>query len=130
MIEHLTFMAKDFKCQSCGAPLRFEPDEHGLTCEYCGSKEIIQVERKAILEHDIFSAPKFTGWDINVKAITCDSCGARTTASLKLSGNCAFCGSNFVKELETNADLIRPESLIPFVIDKDRALGLYRKWLG
>ncbi|MCK5038837.1 MAG: hypothetical protein KAS16_07030 [Thermoplasmata archaeon] len=123
-------MAKDFKCQSCGAPLRFEPDERGLKCEYCGSKEVIQVERKAILEHDIFSAPRATGWDVKVKAITCDSCGARTTADLKLSGNCAFCGSNFVKELEPDPNLIRPETLIPFAIDKDRALWLYKKWLG
>ena len=123
-------MAQDFKCQSCAAPLRFDPDERGLTCEYCGSTEVIKVEREAILEHDIFSAPRATGWDVDTKAITCDSCGATTTVGRKLAGSCAFCGSNFVREMAPNPDLIRPESLIPFHIDEDRALRLYRNWLG
>ncbi len=88
------------------------------------------VERKAILEHDLFSAPANIGWGTNTKSITCESCGAKTSADLKISGNCAFCGSNFVKELEPDPNLIRPESLIPFSIEKDNALSLFKKWLG
>ena len=69
-------MAERFQCQGCGAGLEFDPKTHGMKCDYCDSIEVIPYEQVTPEEHDIFSAPRNTGWDTEVATIKCDSCGA------------------------------------------------------
>ncbi len=123
-------MVKQFKCQGCGAFLEFDPRLQGLKCEYCGSVEAIEVEYKVAEEHDIFSVPKETGWDTVMATVQCESCGATISREKELAGECAFCNSPYVKELPATADIIRPETLIPFRIGDNTAKQIFRKWVG
>jgi hypothetical protein len=123
-------VAKQFECESCGAYLEFDPKTHSLKCDFCGSTKVIEVEHKAVEEHDFFSAPTNVGWDTKLTTIQCDSCGATTTTGIQVAGECSFCGSAYVKEIPQHPDIIRPETLVPFRVDKNGALQRYHTWIG
>lgn len=123
-------MSRQFECQSCGAYLEFDPKTQQLKCDYCDSVEIIEVEHKAIEEHDFFSAPYAYGWDAVTTTLKCDSCGATISADVKIAGNCPFCNSPYVKELPANPQIIRPETLVPFKIEENTAKQLFHDWIG
>lgn len=62
--------------------------------------------------------------------IECDNCGATTSLGIKTAGECAFCGSAYVKEIPAHPGIIRPETLIPFRVDRKKAKDLFHTWLG
>ena len=65
-----------------------------------------------------------------VDILRCSGCGAAMTYDIaKRAAACAFCGS--VLEVEHPADpLEQAQTLLPFTIDRERALAAYRSWLG
>jgi hypothetical protein len=119
-----------FECNSCGAHLEFDPKTQNMKCQFCQSEKVVPVEAQPIVEHDFYSAPKATGWDKPVVSFQCDSCGATITADVKVAGKCTYCNSPYVKEKPPRADLIRPETLVPFRIDKNNVTKLFTSWLG
>ncbi|MFO7618919.1 MAG: hypothetical protein R6W91_04620 [Thermoplasmata archaeon] len=121
---------KQFECGSCGAHLEFDPKTQNMKCEFCQSEKIVPIEHKAIIEHDFFSAPKSLGWDRPVVSMSCQSCGATISSESGVAGKCTYCGSPYVKQTPPRADLIRPETLVTFKIDKNRANDLFKHWLG
>ena len=126
--------AREFPCPSCGASLKFTPGQHALTCAYCGHVEEVPHTAEAIREYDLNDALHNrqgpSGWGRPAQEIRCQQCGAVTVFSGEQSaGACAFCGSSRVVAAEAEEDLIRPESLIAFVIDRDRAFTLFGEWL-
>lgn len=123
-------MAKRFECENCGAVVPFDAATGTMRCEYCGSVKLIEVEAKAIEEHDLFSAPSLTGWDAALKSFKCDSCGASISSAGGFAGRCPFCDSHYVKEFPTDPGIIRPESVIPFRIGGAEARRRFSKWLG
>ncbi|WP_252891533.1 hypothetical protein [Thermoclostridium stercorarium] len=46
----------------------------------------------------------------------------------RLTAECAFCGSIHIRT-QSNEDVIKPESLVPFKIDKQTAINKFRTWL-
>jgi len=119
-----------FECASCGAHLEFDPKAQAMKCQFCQSEKVVPVEHKAIVEHDFYSAPKSVGWDRQVVSFQCDSCGATITSESTVAGKCTYCNSPYVRERPAKADLIRPETLIPFRVDKNNVNTLFRNWLG
>lgn len=122
-------MVKQFVCEGCGAKLQFDADTQKLKCDYCGSDKVVMVDYEVPEEHDLFSAPKHTGWDTEVKTAVCDSCGAKLTSG-RLAGFCPFCSSAYVRELVPDPELIRPENLIPFQISKKKVMRIFKRWIG
>jgi predicted RNA-binding Zn-ribbon protein involved in translation (DUF1610 family) len=121
---------KQFECKSCGAHLEYDASEKAMKCPYCDSVEIIEIkDEKPPEEKDFFATPRNTGWDAPVKTVKCENCGATITA-IERSGECAFCNSPYVKEISPNKNIIRPENIVPFQVDKRTATGLFRDWLG
>jgi hypothetical protein len=119
-----------FKCTQCGAFLIFDAGKQVMKCNFCGSEKLIESNfEKFPEEKDFFSAPSHTGWAAEMSSIKCESCGA-TSTSIERSGVCAFCSSPYIKTIPTNTNIIRPENLIPFKIDKNRAMQLFRTWIG
>jgi predicted RNA-binding Zn-ribbon protein involved in translation (DUF1610 family) len=123
-------MHKQFECKNCGAYLEFDPKTQTLKCDFCGSTEIIEIEHKAILEHDFFAAPTSLGWDTRVHTIKCNSCGATISQAKKVAGDCAFCGSPYVKVQPQHKNIIRPETLVTFKIDEKTAKQTFHDWIG
>lgn len=137
--------AQSFPCSQCGAKLNYDAGAQAMKCPYCGHQQAIQTRpelvqhpagyvqqaqiREIPIEQGMAMAMK--GLGVQVTTISCKDCGAtvnigegeRTTA-------CAFCGSHQVLQAHTNDQAIRPESLVPFKVNKQSANDLFGKWLA
>jgi predicted RNA-binding Zn-ribbon protein involved in translation (DUF1610 family) len=130
--------AHKFPCPSCGSEMDFDAATGTLVCAYCGHTSDVPTAQKAIQEYDLEAAlqemidkPHDTGYGDNKRSIKCESCGAVNTVDANVvSTECAFCGSNQVVPQEQVAQVIKPESLLPFQIDQGKAATLFRDWLG
>lgn len=123
---------KTFPCKSCGAKLSFAPGTKTLKCEYCGAANDIPKSGDEITEFD---------FEVYLKAISdkqeryeqvhmkCTSCGAEQTFPPNVfAGNCSFCATPIVAKGYANR-LIKPKSLIPFRIAREKAQEEFRKWI-
>jgi uncharacterized Zn finger protein (UPF0148 family) len=126
---------RKFPCKQCGADLAFSPGQAVLECPYCGHREEIPVTPEAIREYSLQETlqrlPREQGWGTERRALHCENCGATTTFSEgQVAGRCAFCGSSKVVERASSADLIRPESVIPFRVKREQAVERFRVWIA
>jgi DNA-directed RNA polymerase subunit RPC12/RpoP len=126
---------RQFPCKQCGANLEFRPGQVDLQCPYCGHREHVPSTPQEIREYDLLSAlnsmPRTEGWGVERQSLHCENCGATTTfAPGQVAGKCAFCGSGQVTEKGSAGNVIRPETLIPFLVTREHATQLFRKWLG
>ena len=117
------------KCPGCGANLKFDINTGMLACPHCGStKEISsaeRVERRVMCESILKEHKPWTEGTV----FRCDNCGAKQAMNKRdISKSCAFCGSNAIKGV---SDLpgIRPDSVIPFAVNKNTAVERFRKWV-
>ena len=130
--------AHKFPCPKCGAEVDFDAEHGTLVCAYCGYQTTVPVTEQAIQEYDLESAlkemltaPQELGYGEDKRSLKCESCGAVNTIDAHVvSTECAFCGSNQVVPQQQVAQVIKPESLLPFQVDKKRAVALFRGWLG
>jgi len=72
------------------------------------------------------------GWGTDRSTLECKSCGAVTEVDPRLEATeCPFCGSAHVlKASHSEADVVRPETLIPFRVTREAALGRFRQWVA
>jgi DNA-directed RNA polymerase subunit RPC12/RpoP len=127
-----------FPCRKCGAEMDFDAEHGRLSCAYCGHTAPIPVSEDEIKEYDLdaalaemLEAPQEMGYGENKRSIKCESCGAVNTVDANLiSTECAFCGSNQVVAQEQVAQVVKPESLLPFQVEQAKAVVLFRGWLG
>lgn len=134
--QALSHQAATFECPQCSAPrMDYDPDTGGLKCPQCGHAHSVAAAQAAILEHDLDTAlsdaGKARGYGREMKAVTCQSCGATTQVDPSVaSTTCPFCGSPQVLEQKPDPNILQPESVIPFLLTRDQAYGNYKKWLG
>ncbi len=130
--------AQKFPCPKCGAEVDFDAEHGTLVCAYCGHQATVPVTEQAIKEYhlenalqEMLSAPHEVGYGENKRSLKCESCGAVNTIDANIiSTECAFCGSNQVVPQEHVAQVVKPESLLPFRVDRNKAVDLFRTWLG
>ncbi|MEK6851605.1 MAG: hypothetical protein AABY30_03590, partial [Candidatus Thermoplasmatota archaeon] len=106
-----------------------------MKCQYCGTENEIAVEAKPILEHSIQeialqAKTQATGFGTETRSFKCKNCSATSSVPANTRATrCPFCGSDVVFEQPANPAMVRPESLIPFMIDADGATQKFRNWL-
>jgi ribosomal protein S27E len=129
--------AQRFKCEGCGAELKFDAAAGRLKCDFCGATQEVPEGAGAVVEHDLVTgwglqhAPRGLGAGNDTRACKCQECGANVVfADGTTATRCTFCGSAKVLEQSEDADALRPESLLPFAVDKKRATAAYGDWLG
>jgi hypothetical protein len=84
------------------------------------------------VEHDLREAlgRRTRGLGAATKSVSCKRCGARVEMDPgAFAGKCPFCGSPQVAEAEGEGPL-RPESLIPFKVEKQRAETSFSEWVA
>jgi hypothetical protein len=116
----------------------FDAEQGLLSCAYCGHSAPISVTEEEIQEYDLeaalaemIEAPQEMGYGEEKRSIKCESCGAVNTFDPSvISTECAFCGSNQVVPQDQVAQVVKPETLLPFAVDQDHAVDLFRGWLG
>lgn len=125
----------DKDCPQCGATLIYEPESHGLYCQYCDYRE--EIERKTEgkvmekpLDFDNIKEKASFEWGKDKKLIVCESCGAEAVYDvLEASNVCPFCGANHVMELDMK-DAMPPDGVVPFKIGQKEAAEKFKAWMG
>ncbi len=123
--------AISYKCPSCGGVMVFDPQAQCLKCEYC--KQVINMEdsrqHPTAYGFDTDNELEPQVWGEKSHAVKCKNCGAETVFdAFVVSDRCPFCGNSNIQE-DVIATGIMPESMIPFKITSEAAIGLYKKWL-
>jgi len=130
-------MAERYPCPGCGAELQWSPEQGALNCPFCGhtqqpadadaAGEHLPVEHS--LDNAAMTAAR--GWGTEVKEVQCETCGAISEHDPKIAASdCAFCGSDQLHLYNATEDLIRPESVLPFMVNKDKAAGDFKGWVS
>lgn len=120
-----------FPCPTCGGGMVFNPRSQALGCLYCGNKTDIEKQEAEIAEYDINSVDEMESidWGNDTRIIHCNNCGAETVLKEEMVTQlCVFCGSSHIVKQEEILG-IKPESLVPFKIGREKAKELFRKWL-
>ena len=135
--------AHEFPCQNCGAKLHYDAGSQAMKCPYCGFQQAIPQQqqqqqqypgagagpREIPIEHGMQMAQR--GWGTPVTQVACNDCGATVNVTPgEQTAKCAFCGSHKVLSQESAGTAIRPESLVPFKVDKAQANKTFEEWLG
>ncbi len=129
-------MAERYPCPACGAELSWTPGQGALSCPYCGHTQEDSAAADAPhvpTEHRLDQAAMLAtkGWGTEVQEVRCETCGAISEHDPKIAASsCAFCGSDQLQVYSADEALIRPESVLPFAVDKDKAAGDFRGWVS
>jgi len=127
-----TVKSDSFKCPSCGADMKFSPATGAMHCDFCERDEAIEAVDEEIEEYDFATAETdetLNDWGGETKTVECENCGGKTVVPAgETTVACAFCGSPKVLDKEELPG-IKPESLIPFKIDIDKAGELFKAWI-
>lgn len=118
-----------FPCGACGSRVEYAPGTTTLRCPYCGTEQQIAPTDAQIEEHsyDSWAATAKPLARVGSHVYSCSGCGA-TTETDNLSDRCQFCGSPLVAD-SAAVELIAPEAVVPFAIDKGTARTAFRRWV-
>jgi len=123
-----------FPCANCGAKLHYDATIQGLKCPYCGTQQAMPAApngggREIPIEEGLQMAQR--GYGTPVTQLGCNECGAVVNvAPGEQTATCTFCRSQQVLAREAAANPIRPESVVPFKVDKNTAAVRFDEWLG
>ncbi len=106
-----------------------------MFCDYCGQEVAFQEQEggEEIVEYDLASGLSLSqdGFGDQVRRSSCQDCGASVCFGQSVTATiCDFCGSNQVLQISELRRAIRPESLVPFQIDKDQSAKAFKEWIG
>lgn len=118
------------RCPNCGAQPKYDINTGQLACEHCGHRQEIEVDdsvQRRQLTDEIRKTR--TNWT-DGKVFKCDGCGAKEVLAQKdITRRCAFCGNkNIISTDELSG--VKPDSVIPFKVDINRARELFRRWIN
>lgn len=104
------------RCQVCQSLL----DEEDLFCANCGAEATAGTHART---------PALTGRLARTN-FTCSTCGASMSYDASAAGlRCPFCGSVRMVA-QPDATTLAPQQVIPFQLDRDKAVTIMRNWLG
>jgi hypothetical protein len=123
-------------CPACGAQAEWNPTKQKLVCPFCGTESPYVIDRETgqIAELDLVKALREMpdderGWLAAKRSVRCQSCRAVMVFDPDRVGqNCEFCGSPALVDYEEIKAPIRPQSLLPFKIDRHRVRDDIRRW--
>jgi LSD1 subclass zinc finger protein len=126
-------ISDELKCSGCGAILKFKPGTHNLTCTYCGAENIIEPSTETIEEIDFekFIRTQYENEEkIDVVSVKCPACGAAITLEPNVtSDHCPYCSSNIVVEGGSTSTMLKPKSLLPFAVNREKATESFKNWI-
>ena len=137
-MEQPTAALEKHSCPACGAQAVWTPSQQALVCAYCGTVAPVQLDRDSgkIQEIDLVKTlrelpEELRGWNAERRTVKCRSCHAVSVFEPERVGqNCDFCGSTSLVDYDEIKAPIRPQSLLPFKLDKGRVRDRVRSWFG
>lgn len=132
-VEVIREESDSYPCPGCGAEMHYNPADKNMKCEFCGTTDEINFEENPnIKEYSMDKAQEEadTDWGKKLRVLHCESCGAETNIEAEAKAvACPFCGSSHIIKENEKSTRIKPESLIPFTIDKKKAREGFKEWL-
>ena len=124
-------------CPACGAPAEWDPRSQKLRCAFCGTESPYVIDRETgkVSELDLAAALRDLpdnerGWLTETRSVRCESCKAVMVFEAgRVGQNCEFCGSPALVPYEEIKAPIRPQSLLPFRVDRSRVQDDLARWL-
>ena len=127
--------ASEFRCPDCNGEMHWDAGASAMKCQFCartvqpaeqeGSRSVVEYD----LEHGLAMASQ-RGYGVMVRTSVCKECGATVSfGEQTTSTRCDFCDSPQVMQQEGARNLIRPESVVPFQVDRGVATGKFEHWL-
>lgn len=128
----------EFKCPCCGGAIEFNSSTQNMKCPYCDTEFEIEA-LKEFTEAELDSGDKLD-WEINaeqwqegeqgnIRVYTCQSCGGQIAAEDTTAASaCPYCGNPVVMSGMLTGSL-KPDTIIPFKIDKEGAKEALSKFL-
>lgn len=118
-----------YKCPNCDGELLFNPAEQKFKCEYCGSRfgerELEQMNPASAQE----TSEKTAEGSAAAVVYSCPSCGAEVvTTETTAATFCFFCHNPVVLSGRLEGSF-EPDRIIPFVLDRDRAVAEFKGWV-
>ena len=123
------------KCKDCGALLKYHPGQMSLNCEYCGchneiTEQIKPVQTTEIDFNEFLANAAAAAPTMSMTVVKCGSCGASATLKPNVTADsCAFCGTALVVKSGTTSNIIAPKYLLPFSIEMQKGVELFKGWL-
>ncbi len=113
--------------------LAFAPGTHSLKCQYCATLNEIADDETPIEEIDYaaqLAQLETEHATVDTILVHCGGCGADSTLPPgQTAGKCPFCGRAIVAT-GASKQLIKPRSLLPFAIDRNRAQQQFGTWIA
>lgn len=126
---------KEFPCPNCSSELNYDAEKRNLICLHCSyvveiSKNAVLITENAI--NDFKELPKNSLEEIISKdRYKCSKCGCETEFSTDIAAlECSQCGNNVVNIEAYDTHSIRPSSIIPFFISKNKGIEIFKDWVG
>ena len=138
----------NYKCPACSGPLHFAAKSGQMECEFCGSAySVEEIEAhyaeenaKAAQAKAEADAKQASGdeWAVTeerwngegMKSYSCPSCGATLVCDDNLAASsCPYCGNPTVVPGQFT-DMLKPDFVLPFKLEKDDALAALKKHYG
>ncbi len=118
----------DSKCPNCGNSLKYSPEDVGLKCESCGTREVVEysVQNKK-QPYDNVNDDEIVAWQKSKKHIKCKSCGSTIELeNNEISIDCPYCDSqNVVAQKDIKG--LNPSFLIKFTFGRKTALAKFKE---
>ncbi len=122
--------AVQYKCPNCGGGLKFDPEKQDFICEFCDSvfkEQDFFKKDDALNKQDV---QKETDEFQNAVLYICPGCGAEIiTDETTAATTCYYCSNPVVLSGKLSGEL-KPDSIIPFKIDKNGAIQKFREFCG
>ncbi len=122
-------------CKNCSSHLKYDPNKESLTCPNCHTINLIpKAKLEEIEEQDyrstLASVEESSG-SIEIHAVDCTTCGAKTTLKEKeIAADCPYCGGSLIVDQQETLNAIKPQYILPFKIDSNRADQTFKSWIN
>ncbi|MEG0942970.1 MAG: TFIIB-type zinc ribbon-containing protein [Angelakisella sp.] len=123
-----------YKCRNCDGGLIFDPDTQQFRCEYCGSlfteQELTDSTPDSQQDRPAPEADTPHGEAGTAVLYTCPSCGGEiVTDETTAATFCYYCQNPVVLSGRLDG-AFTPDSVVPFVINKEEAVTRFLEWTG
>lgn len=111
--------------------MEFDVKTQKLKCPNCDTVADIVNNKEEIVEHSLTrrAMQRIKAGEKKSTTMQCRGCGAQMELDgLSTAVTCPYCGSSYVMS-EKQAEVIVPDGVVPFKIDKNNAREIVGKWL-
>ncbi len=128
--------ADRFTCPNCGGRMTYTPDGQSLSCDFCETRQHLHQggnENQEVGQSDFLVAMATAGGHLKpalVHTFKCQGCGSVfMLAPEQLSVTCPYCQSSYVLQQAEMRELVLPDGLVAFDIDRAQAEQNLANWM-